>query len=149
MLSRLACIRVTALCALLFTVPLIGGCGSGSHGTQPLSKRVYIERLNAVQRRAAPIFANAASSTKSPATARAQLRAMDGLIADVDALRPPVVWRSEQDDILEALRTMRAATDVLARAAPSNRTAIQGQIARYRTAQEQFRAAVASINATR
>lgn len=129
----------------------IAGCGSEpADGTRTLSKREYIAQANVLQQDANRVFeALGGRLAPTPATAKMHLAAFDKLIAGYDALVPPRDWRDEHAELLEALRTMRHSILIVSRASARNRPVITAQVARYRAAQDDFEAAVRSINASR
>lgn len=143
--------RAAILVIAAFVVLLATSCGPANDekGERPLSRRVYIERVNDAQRDAPSIFVDMSQATKNPASARPHLAALDELIAAIDALRPPSTWRDEHAAMLEALREMRTAVDVLSRA-PATRVAIvRTQVELYTAARAKYEAAVRAINRSR
>jgi hypothetical protein len=143
---------VLLLCALLAVLAVaLGGCGGGGDATdRPLSKREYIAQANTLQRDAATTFAKLDGRTvATPATARAQLLALDRLIAGFGKLRPPDEWRDEHATLRSSLTTMRQAMAIVARASPSSAKVITLQLQRYAAAQRDFERAVHDINASR
>lgn len=137
--------------ALALAAVVLAGCGGGDGATAkpPLSKRIYVERFNDVQREAPSVFANVSEATRDPKAAQPHLTAFDGLIKDLDALDPPRTWRDEHRDMLTALREMRAAVDVLSRAPAGKAAIVQTQLGIYRDAESDYAAAVARVNASR
>lgn len=147
--GRIAC-RVLLLAVIALAC---AACGAATPSTpsapRPLSKRVYVERLNAAQESAPAVFADISQATRNPRRAAPHLAAIDALIAEVAALRPPKVWISEHATLLRSLRQMRAAIDVLSRA-PASRTAIiTTQVGRYEAARTRYEAAIRAINRSR
>jgi len=140
------------LLALVATALLAGGCASAaSTRDEPvLSKREYIAEANELQQDAAAVFSKLNGRlAATPAQAKVHLAAFDGLIAGYEALDPPRDWADEHAQLLESLATMRQSVLVVSRASARNRGAVTAQVARYRQAQDDFEAAVQSINASR
>lgn len=129
----------------------IAGCGSEPEdGPRTLSKREYIAQANGLQEDANAIFAELNGRlAATPAAAQVQLAAFDELIAGYEALDPPRDWRDEHAAKITALQTMRHATLMVSRASARNRPLIEAQVARSQAAQDDFGAAVRSINASR
>ncbi len=130
---------------------VIAGCGSEPEdGPRTLSKREYIAQANGLQQDANTIFAELDGRlAATPAAAQVHVAAFDKLIAGYEALDPPRDWRDEHTAKIEALKTMRHSTLMVSRASARNRTLIEAQVARSKAAQEDFGAAVRSINASR
>ncbi|MEO6866863.1 MAG: hypothetical protein ABI200_02460 [Gaiellales bacterium] len=143
--GRLGCAAALLLVAML----MAAGCGAGAKSHPPLSKRIYIDRFNTVQKDAPKVFANVSDATRDPAAAKPHLAAFDKLIVDLNALQPPPMWRGDHRKMLEALRTMRASIDVLSRAPAGKRAIVAAQLQRYRDAETRYGAAVEHVNATR
>jgi hypothetical protein len=144
-------VRVLVPCVLLALLAMtVAGCGGSASKDRTLSKREYIAQANDLQHDAATTFAKLDGRTvATPATARAQLLALDRLIKGFDALRPPNDWRDEHATLRSSLSTMRQAMAIVARASPRNTRAITSQLQRYATAQRAFEGAVHDINASR
>ena len=145
---RRAAILVIAAFVMLVATSCGGGSDSGD-ADRPLSRRVYIKRVNEAQADAPSIFVDMSQATKNPASARPHLAALDELIAALDELRPPKVWREDHRAMLEALREMRGAVDVLSRAPASRVAIVRTQVGIYTDARTRYEAAVRAINRSR
>lgn len=145
--------RAAILVIAAFVVLAVTACGGeddgAKDGDRPLSRRVYIERVNDAQSDAPSIFVDMSQATKNPASARPHLAALDEVIASIDVLRPPATWRDEHTAMLDALREMRTAVDVLSRAPASRVAIVRTQVGIYADARSRYEAAVRAINRSR
>ncbi len=132
-------------------VVLAAGCSSDSGGGDGrLSKRAYIEQADALQSQAAAVFRTLDGKLPAtPAKAKPRLTALDELIAGYEQLEPPRAWQDEHDEILLAVRDMRASLALVSKLSARNAKAIRFQAGRYQDAQRRYEAAIDSINATR
>jgi hypothetical protein len=145
-----AALRTLVLLTLLLGAAALLASGCGSDEPRTLSKREYIEQANGLQKEAAQTFAQLEGRTvATPATAKAQLLALDRLIAGFTKLDAPAAWRDEHAALVASLQTMRQSMAVVARASRRNTKAIRVQLGRYAAAQRDFEAAVREINASR
>jgi hypothetical protein len=136
-----------AVIVMIMAAFVCSGCGGSE--SQRLSKREYIEQFNAQQQAASKVFADLEQVASNPAIAAKHLAAFDKLIDGVNDLEPPVVWEAEHDEMLQALRDMRAAIAVIAKAKPANTKAINAAVTKYTAAQRRFESAVNDVNASR
>lgn len=130
---------------------LLVSCGGGDRplDERQLSKREFVQRFNAIQQDAAPVFEELAPAVRTPETAKARLEAFDELIRDVDTLYPPDTWRTEHRAMLASLRDMRNSLEVVSRAGASRRAVIATQVKRYDAAKGRYDHAVDEVNRTR
>ncbi|MCW2924916.1 MAG: hypothetical protein JWM98_2320 [Thermoleophilia bacterium] len=142
--------RLVITLALVLTCGVsFAGCGSSSDD-RALSKREYIQRGNRLQGDASKVFESLHGNlAATPAAAGAQLKAFDTLIAGYEELRPPKAWRDEHATMLRSLRAMRQSMSIVSKAPATNTAVITTQLARFNSAQRDFRQAVRDVNASR
>ncbi len=139
---------------MLFIILVGASLIMGSCGSDRLSKREYIERVNRINRTMGSTQQQLRKSTGAAPAKRSEALAsaadqVDTVVQEVQRLRPPREWEDEHRDLISGARMIRDGLRQLAEAPVSNRPKQVAALRLVTDGSDRVQKATARINDSR